>query len=67
MTVDHGGLADFIGFAVTRPGLHPSAGHPVGEALRIVVAPARLASGIEGFRDGHSAELAAPDNKGFLE
>ena len=55
--VDDGLVADLVGLAVADAALDARAGHPGQEAVRVVVAAA------VALRDGHAAELAAPDHQ----
>src|SRR5207248_287381 len=57
----HGAEAEFVRGAVAGPALEAAAGHEHGEAVRVVVAA------VAAFGDGGAAELAAPDDGGFVE
>ena len=61
--VDGGLVADLVGRAVADAALDAAAGHPDGEAVRIVVAAGLLAC----LRDRQPAELAAPDHQRLVE
>ena len=61
--VDGGGVADLVGLAVADAALDAAAGHPDGEAVRVVVAAGLLA----GLGDRQAAELAAPDHQRLVE
>ena len=58
----HGLVAEFIRRAVGVAAFYPGPGKPRGEAVGIVVAPAR--PGLEGW---HPAKLGAPDHERLLE
>ena len=59
--VDCGAQADRVGRAVDGAPFDPAAGHPVAEAVRVVIAA------LAAFRHRHAAELAAPDHERALE
>ena len=59
-------VAEFVGLAVTGTGFDAAAGHPHGEATRMVVAAGFGAVPLALARDA-AAELAAPDDEGVLE
>src|SRR6202162_1449456 len=55
--VDHSLVADFVGLTIADARLDSAAGHPIGEALGIVVPAERL------LRDGLASELSAPNHQ----
>ena len=59
-------VAEVVGLAVTGAGLHAAAGHPHGEATRVVVAAGFGAVPFALAGDA-AAELAAPDDERVLE
>ena len=56
-----GAEAEVVGAADGVAGFHAAAGHPHGEAGGVVVAA------IAFLAHGGAAELAAPDDEGFIE
>ena len=66
----HGLIAEFVGLAVDRAGLHAATSHPHREAVAVVVASVDLAGvGARGreFDGRGAAEFAAPDDEGLVE
>ena len=59
-------VAEVVGLAVTGAGLHAAAGHPHGEATRVVVASGFRAVPFALAGDA-AAEFAAPDDERVLE
>ena len=57
----HGLVTEVVGGAVGEAGLHAAAGHPDGEAERIVIATVRA------LREGRAAEFTGPDDQGGIE
>jgi hypothetical protein len=62
MNVLHGFLAEVVGRTVAHTRLHAGAGHPAGEAVRVVVATERAF-----LKKRHAAELGAPDDERLLQ
>ena len=58
--------AEVIGLAVGS-GFDAAASHEGGEGLGVVVAASFATEGGVGFDHGGAAELAAPDDEGFVE
>src|SRR5438094_309843 len=56
-SVLHRFVANFVRLAITRPALDSRARHPGHESVRIMIAPAIA------LRDGHAAELTAPNHQ----
>src|SRR5215204_674469 len=61
----HGFVSHIIGGAVDVAALDASTRHPHAEAAGPVVAPDRLT--LPKLRDGHAAELTAPDDERAVE
>ena len=59
--------ADFIGGADNLASLDAPAGHPDGESVRMVIAAGSLWVSSAVFAKRSAAELAGPDDEGFLE
>ena len=59
-------VAVIVGLAVGHAGLDAAAGHPHGEAARVMVAAIVLAGELPLAIDG-AAELAAPDHQRVVE
>ena len=59
-------VAELVGFAVDETFLETTAGHPHGEAARVVVA-SEVVFGDIALTVGGAAEFAAPDDEGFVE
>ena len=62
VSVDDGLVAKFVGLTVARSGVDAAAGHPIGEALGVVVA-----ASVAALIDRLSPEFASPDDEGFLK
>src|SRR6516164_8067517 len=58
--------AQLVGRTDGAAALHAAAGHPHGEAGRVVVAALALAAGV-GLGDRRAAELAAPDHERLVQ
>ena len=59
-------VGEFVGLAVDRAGPGTTAGHPHGEAARVMVA-AVVGVREAALRVNGPAEFAAPDDQGFVE
>ena len=62
VSVDDGLVAKFVGLAVIGSCVDAAAGHPIGEALGIVVA-----ASVAALIDRLSPEFASPNDESFLE
>ena len=61
--IDGGLVSEFIGGSVVDSTFDAGAGHPVGEGVRVVIAP-----GIGSFlRNRQPSEFASPDDEGFVQ
>ena len=59
-------VAEVVGLAVDRAALRAAAGHPHGEAARVMVAAVVLV-GQAALRVDRAAEFAAPDDERVVE